>query len=95
MALEELLKEILEEIKKNRTLDPNGVYSLQDLAEYFNCSEGTPLKWTKNGLKHKRVGRKIYVVGKDVLDFFNDDSDLSYSESSKDRIERKLRNIKL
>ncbi len=92
--MEELLKKILDELIRDKEIYPTGIYSLQDLAEYFDCSEGTPLKWTKNGLKHKRVGRKIYIVGKDVLDFFDDDAELSYSEGSRDRIERKLKSIK-
>lgn len=92
--MEELLKKILDELIRDKEIYPTGIYSLQDLAEYFDCSEGTPLKWTKNGLKHKRVGRKIYIVGKDVLDFFDDDAELSYSEGSRDRIERKLKAVK-
>lgn len=92
--MEELLRQILDELISDKELYPTGIYTLKDLAEYFECDHGTVLKWTKNGLKHKRVGRKIYIVGKDVLEFFDDDADLSYSEGSRDRIERKLKAVK-
>lgn len=95
--MEELLKQILIELKELNTskeILPNEIYTVQKLADYLGCDYGVVLKWTTHGLKHRRLGKRKYILGKDVLDFFNQEEDLQYIESSKDRIERKLSKIK-
>ncbi len=92
--MEELLKEILEQIKKPKCIEPTGIYTVQDLADYLECDYGTALKWLHKGLRHRKIGRTNYIIGKNIISFFEDENDIEYTESSKTRIERKLRAVK-
>ena len=92
--MEDLLKQILDEIKRPKSIEPTGIYTPQDLAAYMGCDYGVILKWLKHGLKHRKIGRTNYMLGKDILDFFDEEEDLKYSEGSSDRIQRMLREAK-
>lgn len=99
--MEELLKQILKELKDikkmksgKQPIKAKGIYTVQELADYLECDYGVVLKWTNHGLKHRRLGRRIYILGKNILDFVDEEKDLQYTESSKDRIERKLSKVK-
>jgi len=92
--MEELLKQILDELKSQKGIEPNGIYTIQGLADYLKCDYGVVLKWTKHGLKHRKLGKSNYILGKDILEFFDSEEALVYTEGSKDRIERKLSAVK-
>lgn len=95
--MEEILKQILDELKNihnelksQEEIMSTRVYTINTLADYLGLDYGTVRKWTKNGLKSRRVGRNTFILGQSILDFFNEETDLKYSEDSNDRITQKL-----
>jgi excisionase family DNA binding protein len=50
-------------------LERDAIYSIEELAQLFGVSRRTMVRWLHRGyMPIRRIGHKIYVVGRDLLD---------------------------
>lgn len=50
-------------------INENTLYSLDDICKTFNVKESTVKRWFKDGLKHKTLNFKYYVLGHNLLEW--------------------------
>jgi hypothetical protein len=56
-----------------REIDPEKLYTLNQMAEFIRSSYGTVLKIKKNSeLPHTKLGKRVYVKGMDIIKYVQD-----------------------
>jgi len=50
-------------------IEPNKLYSIKELKDFFSVTESTLKRWMREGFPHKALGNNVYTLGASLIEF--------------------------